>query len=84
MVSVILGLISIICAGALYPVSMQSQTFALILGGLSLVFAVLGFVKSRQSAGSDKDQTNNKEGMWLSVAGAVLVLIVGIIVYLVK
>jgi len=84
MVSVILGLIAIIAGGGLYPVSMQSRTLGLIIGGVAVVFAILGIVLSRRTTASDKDRTNNKEGMWLSIAGGVIALFAGAIVLLVR
>jgi|GEM_PF-1646016 len=85
MVSVILGLLAVICGGALYPVSKQSHTLGLIVGAAAIVFGILGFVLSRQVvATTDKDRTNKKEGMWLSIAGIILAVIVGCIVFLVK
>ena len=84
MVSVILGLIAIIGGGALYPVSVQSRTLGLVIGGVALVFAILGYITSRRATTLDKDRTNNKEGMWLSVAGGVITLIAGFIVLFVK
>lgn len=84
MVSVILGLIAIICGGAQYPVNAHSHTLALVIGATGIVFAILGFVTSPQAAASDKDRANNKEGMWLSIAGGILSLVVGIIVLFAK
>jgi len=84
MVSVILGLLAIIGGGALLPVSKHSHTLALVIGVAAVVFAILGFMMSRKAAASDKDRTNKKEGMWLSIAGGILTLVVGGIAFLVK
>jgi len=84
MLSVILALIAIIGGGALYPVSKQSPTAGLFIGGAALIFAILGIIASRRAALSGHDSTNKKEGLWLSVAGGLLTLVAGAIVLLVK